>query len=59
MNNRKPKNKRGKVTRREFIQEIPEAKEITVKKKKVLNPRYGKIRRIVHTQVPKDQNPIA
>lgn len=54
MNNRKPRNTRGKLTRKEFIQEIPEAKEITIDKKKVPNPDYGKTRRVVHVQVPKD-----
>lgn len=53
MNNRKPTNKRGKITRQNFIQEIPEAKEVTVNKKKSPNPLFGKMRHVVHQQVPK------
>lgn len=53
MNNRKPTNKRGKLVRQNFTQEIPEAKEITVKGQKIPNPAYPGKRIIEHQQVPK------
>lgn len=53
MNNRKLKNTRGKLTRQQFQQEIPEAKEISVKGKKIPNPDYPGTRRVVHAIVPK------
>lgn len=53
MNNRKPKNKRGKITRRKFVQEAPEAKTITRKGEKIPNPAYPGTRRLIHQQVPK------
>ena len=53
MNNRKPRNKRGVLTRIEFIQEIPEPKLIMRKNMDILNPRYPGTRRVVHRQVSK------
>lgn len=53
MRNRKPINKRGKLSRQRFVQEVPEAKEIRVDGKIVSNPDFGKMRRVIHHQTPK------
>lgn len=53
MNNRKPRNKRGKITRQNFIQEITEKPTIIRKGKEVANPRYPGKTFIVHQQAPK------
>jgi len=52
MNNRKPKNKRGVQTRKEYEQLIPEAEFLNVKGKLVPNPDYPGKRRIIHAIVP-------
>lgn len=52
MNNRKPKNSRGKQTRKEYAQFIPEREFITVKREKIPNPAYPGFRRVVHQIVP-------
>jgi hypothetical protein len=56
MNNRKTKNKRGARSREEWLQLAPEPEKIRMavgegEEKQVLellNPRYGRMRRIVH-----------
>lgn len=59
MNNRKPRNKRGARTREEWLQLIPETEKIRMavgegEEKQILvlnNPRYGKMRRIIHKTI--------
>ena len=53
MNNRKPFNKRGKLTRTKYKQFIPEAQLITVDKEIVQNPKYPGLRCIIHNITPK------
>ena len=48
MNNRKPKNKRGKQSRREYAQFIPEAKTLKIKGEIIPNPDYPGKRRVIH-----------
>lgn len=57
MNNRKPKNKRGVISRIKFAQFAPEAQLIRVDGELIDNPNYPGVRRIVHTQLPK-YNPL-
>lgn len=52
MNNRKPRNKRGKVTRKEYLQLIPESEFITRGGKKIANPSFPGTRQVVHKIVP-------
>lgn len=54
MNNRKPKNRRGKITRTKFVQQIQESETRTKKDgSKAPNPAYPGVRRVVHHIVAK------
>lgn len=55
MNNRKPKNRRGKITRKSFVQVIVEKPTIMHKGKEIENPAYPGETRIIHHQVPPAQ----
>lgn len=57
MNNRKPRNRRGKFSRQHYEQFAPEPKNIrlsveepdgTRKTLEIPNPKFGSVRRIVH-----------
>ncbi len=52
-NNRKPRNKRGKLTRGHYRQLAPEAQMIRVEGEIMENPAYPGLRSILHQQTPK------